>query len=176
MLALARRPVFRALTWLSAGAIVAVLLAAGPLGSSRVDAAETTTVDISGFAFQPGTVTIQVGDTVTWTNSDAVAHTATSVDDPELFDGEMEPGESFSYTFTEAGTFDYTCEFHPTMEGTVVVQGAGASAGASQLPDGALSPGRGKGAPLALVLGLGLIALSLLAGSAVALPRARRMP
>jgi plastocyanin len=166
---------FRVLTWLAAAAMAALLLTVGVLAASRVDAAETVTVDISDFAFQPGSVTIQVGDTVTWTNNDAVAHTATSVDDSALFDGEMEPGETFSFTFSEAGTVDYICEFHPAMEGTIVVEGAEASPGASQLPDGALSAGDDNGMPVAMVLGLGLIGLSLLVGSAVALRRARPM-
>jgi plastocyanin len=173
MLVQGRRPASHAFAWLTVSAVAAALLATGLLAAPRVDAAETVTVDISGFAFQPGSVTIQVGDTVTWTNNDSVAHTATSVDDPGLFDGEMEIGESFSFTFSEAGSFDYICEFHPTMEGTVVVQAAGASAGASQLPDGALSPGVRDDAPPAAVLGMGLIALALLAGSAVAFRRAR---
>jgi plastocyanin len=136
------------------------------LSAARVGAAETATVDISGFAFSPGAVTIGVGDTVTWTNNDAVPHTATSVGSPVAFDGEMAPGESFSFTFLEAGTYDYICELHPEMEGTIVVQAAAASPGASQLPDGAMRP-RGDGqAPATLAVGMALTALSLLAGAA----------
>jgi len=66
---------------------------------------------------------------VTWTNNDAVGHTVTSgsstgtVASPDgLFDsGDIAPGETFSYTFTEAGTFDYFCTPHPWMMGTVIV-------------------------------------------------------
>jgi plastocyanin len=176
MLAQARRPAFATLTWPAAAAAAALLLTAALFAAPRVDAADTVSVDISGFAFQPGTVTIQVGDTVTWTNNDDTAHTATSTDNPALFDGEMAPGESFSFTFTEAGTFDYVCEIHPAMQGTVVVEAAAASPGASQLPNGSMASGSGDRTPLGVVLGIGLIALSLLAWSGAAWRRARRMP
>src|SRR5262245_34709442 len=83
-------------------ATVALLVAA-----PHARAASTVTVEISGFAFQPGKVTIQVGDTVTWTNLDGAAHTATDTGPQALFDGVMDNGESFSYTFTQAGTFNY---------------------------------------------------------------------
>jgi plastocyanin len=177
MLAPAQAPrrVYGALTWLTAGLTAALLLTGALLAASQTRAAETVAVDISDFAFKPGTVTIQVGDTVTWTNNDSVAHTATSVDDPEAFEGKMDPGESFSFTFSDAGTFDYFCEIHPDMEGTVVVEAAGASPGASQLPNGAMASADGGGAPLAAWLGLGLLAVSLMAGSAIALRRARRV-
>jgi hypothetical protein len=121
-------------------------------------------------------VTVHVGDTVTWTNNVDTAHTATSTDNPAPFAGEMAPGESFSFTVTEAGTFDYVCEIHPAMQGTVVVEAAAASPGASQLPDGSMASESDDRAPLGVVLGLGLIALSLLAWSGAARRRARRMP
>jgi plastocyanin len=174
MLTHTRRPAFDPVTLL-ASAAAAALLSAGLLTAPRVDAADTVAVDISGFAFQPGTVRIQVGDTVTWTNNDNTAHTATSTDNPALFDGEMATGESFSFTFSDAGTFDYVCKIHPAMQGTVVVEAA-ASPGASQLPDGAMASGSGDRMPLNMVLGIGLIALSLLAWSGAAWRRARLMP
>jgi plastocyanin len=169
-----RRPALTPLTWLAAGAGVGLLTTAMLLAAPRVDAAETVTVDISDFAFQPATVTIQAGDTVTWTNNDSVAHTATSTHDPASFDGEMEPGESFSFTFSEPGTFDYICEIHPAMEGTIVVEAAAASPGASQLPDGAIASEAGDDIPPAAVLGMALIALSLLVLPVAALRRARQ--
>lgn len=135
----------------------------------RVHGAETITVDISNFTFDPGTVTIQVGDTVTWTNNDAMPHTATSTDDAATFDGAMQPGESFSFTFSDEGTFDYICEIHPQMEGTVVVE-------AAEIPDGAMSHGQGEYATPVVALGIGLILLSLLAGIVVARRRAGSAP
>jgi plastocyanin len=85
------------------------------------DSAQGQAVSIENFAFNPDTVTITAGTTVTWTNNDTVAHTVTSTDG--AFDsGNIAPGESFTFTFSDAGTFDYICSYHPNMQGTVTVQ------------------------------------------------------
>lgn len=84
-------------------------------------------VAISGFAFAPETVTVSVGDTVTWSNSDAANHTATA-DDGSFDTGTISSGSTKSVTFSAAGTFAYHCTIHASMTATVVVQGAGASA------------------------------------------------
>jgi plastocyanin len=120
----------------AAAAAALALASAGVLASAPHARAATVTVEISNFAYQPATVTIQVGDTVTWTNLDAAAHTATDTGPQGLFDGVIDQGESFSYTFTQAGTFNYFCTFHTEMSGTVIVQAA--SAGGSQVPDAAM--------------------------------------
>ncbi len=79
-------------------------------------------VDISNFAFNPPTIEIAVGDTVTWTNNDSAAHTATQQPSGSGFQsGALQPGDSFSFTFDTAGTYDYFCEFHPGMTGQVIV-------------------------------------------------------
>ncbi len=76
-------------------------------------------VMIKDFAFSPSTLTVKKGTTVTWTNEDSAPHTATSGD---VFDsGNLGTGQSFSYTFDEAGTFDYICTIHPSMEGAIIV-------------------------------------------------------
>ncbi len=87
---------------------------------SAVSAAEYA-VDISGFAFDPVTLTIMEGDTVTWTNLDQVAHTVTA-DDMSWDSGNLAHGESWSHTFDISGTWDYHCSIHPTMTGTVIVE------------------------------------------------------
>ena len=79
-------------------------------------------VAISGFSYSPRTVTVNVGDTVTWTNSDAQAHTATG---SGWNTGDLGNGDSASITFRSAGTFDYMCGIHPAMSGTVIVRAAG---------------------------------------------------
>jgi nitrite reductase (NO-forming) len=67
-------------------------------------------------------LTIPVGTTVTWTNDDTTMHTVTSVDD--IFDsGYYGEGESWSYTFTEPGEFEYYCLPHPWMRAKVIVEG-----------------------------------------------------
>jgi hypothetical protein len=81
-------------------------------------------VTIEDFVYRPATVTVDVGDTVTWTNRDDAPHTAT--DEGRFDTGELARGESGSHTFRRAGRFAYLCTLHPQMEGTVVVRAAGA--------------------------------------------------
>ena len=71
--------------------------------------------------YVPDSITVSVGDTVTWTNSDSVAHTVTG-DNGEFDSGTIEPGGQFSFTFETAGTITYHCTIHPNMKGTVIVQ------------------------------------------------------
>jgi plastocyanin len=85
-------------------------------------ATEATAVDIRDFAYVPDPVEVAAGTTVTWTNSDTVPHTATAQDRAVLQSGTLNPGDSFSQTFDTPGTFDYFCEFHANMKGTIVVQ------------------------------------------------------
>ena len=75
---------------------------------------------IADFQFTPATITIHVGDTVTWTNHGPSAHTATA-NNGSFNTGVLQKGHSASHTFTTAGTFTYICEIHPFMHGTVVV-------------------------------------------------------
>jgi LPXTG-motif cell wall-anchored protein len=93
-------------------------------------AAASTGVTISDFQFSPGTVTVNVGDTVTWTNNGPTPHSSTS--SAGGWDtGILDAGSSGSHTFDQAGTFSYICTPHPYMKGTVVVQAAAADNGAS---------------------------------------------
>ncbi len=85
-------------------------------------ASETTAqINISGFAFDPPTLTVKEGTTVTWTNNDPTIHTVTS--DTGVFDsGDLAQGATFSYTFTTAGTYAYHCTpHHARMSGTIIV-------------------------------------------------------
>lgn len=94
-------------------------------------AAASTGVTIRDFEFAPPAVTVNVGDTVTWTNAGPTAHSATATDGS--FDtGIMEQGGSGSHVFTQAGTFSYICTPHPNMKGTVTVQAASAGGGDGQ--------------------------------------------
>ena len=109
--------------WTVAG--MAAVLATG-VAAGIVLAADQT-VSIEGFEFSPSSTTVQVGDSVTWSNADATAHTATAGDGS--FDTEsIGPGESSTITFDTAGTFAYVCSIHPAMTGTVVVDAAGGPA------------------------------------------------
>jgi LPXTG-motif cell wall-anchored protein len=101
-------------------------------------AASSGGVSIQGFAFHPPTITVSVGDTVTWTNQDSAEHTATASDGS--FDtGTLRKGQSGSHTFTRAGTFSYICSIHPFMHGTVEVVGSSSSGSASSTGSGSSS-------------------------------------
>jgi plastocyanin len=105
---------------IGAGIAVALAVVVAPV------VAADRTVTIRGFAFSPKTVTVGVGDTVTWRNEDDTAHTAT--DSGKFNTGDIGPGAAKSVTFNAAGTYGYICAIHPTMTGTVVVRAAGGNA------------------------------------------------
>lgn len=68
-----------------------------------------------------GYVVIKAGTTVTWENRDNTQHTTTSTASPPIWDsGILNPGQDFSHTFNQTGTFNYICNVHP-MAGTIVV-------------------------------------------------------
>ena len=85
------------------------------------EANEGTGVTIKDYAFTPPTLTMAAGTTVTWTNDDAVPHTATA-SDGSFDSGNINPGESFSFTFATPGTHPYICQYHAGMQGSIVVQ------------------------------------------------------
>ena len=96
-----------------------VILAAALVFFTGMASADTVQVSIKDYKFQPDQVTLKKGDTVTWTNMDAVPH------DVKFKDAEspdMKKGETYSKTFNGTGTFDYICEIHPGMKGKVTVQ------------------------------------------------------
>jgi plastocyanin len=77
-------------------------------------------VSISGFRFGPNVLEVKVGTRVTWINRDSTSHTVSS-DDGVFESGALDQNDSFSFTFTEAGTFAYHCGFHIGMNGTIRV-------------------------------------------------------
>jgi amicyanin len=79
-----------------------------------------TAVAISDFKFNPATLTVPVGATVTWTNQDEEPHTIAAKDGSFHSPG-MDTHGTYSYTFTAPGSYDYVCSIHPFMAGTVVV-------------------------------------------------------
>jgi plastocyanin len=80
-------------------------------------------VDISGFAFKPANVNINVGDSVVWTQKDTTSHTSTS--DTGLWDSKLlSINKTWTNTFTSAGTFPYHCTPHTFMKGSVTVSNA----------------------------------------------------
>ena len=73
------------------------------------------------WTFTPNDLTVSVGTTITWTNTGAVAHTATADDGASFDSGSLDPQASFSLTTDTPGTFAYHCSFHPWMTGTFTV-------------------------------------------------------
>ncbi|HSL34112.1 MAG TPA: cupredoxin family copper-binding protein [Candidatus Limnocylindrales bacterium] len=158
----AARPRLRRPTLAAALAIGATFL----VGGAAVAADQS--VSIANFAFGPATVTVTVGDSVTWTNTDAVVHTATA-SDGSWDTGDIAEGATASITFQAAGTFAYICTPHPTMTGTVIVQapagggGGGGGGGAPTTPPtdttGLSRPADGAdlGPAIAGLLGVGLL-------------------
>ena len=99
---------------------LACLLAAVVLFSSAVRA-EDATAKIDNFTFVPARLTVKAGTTVTWRNEDDIPHTVTSV--TQLFKSRaLDTDDTFSFTFTEPGTYDYFCSLHPRMTATIVVE------------------------------------------------------
>jgi plastocyanin len=84
-------------------------------------ASTAAAVEIKGFAFNPPSIEVTAGTTVTWTNNDQAPHTATQ-DGGGFQSDKIDPGSSFSFTFDTPGTYEYHCEYHPNMHGTVVVK------------------------------------------------------
>ncbi len=84
-------------------------------------ASDVTTISIKNFSFNPSTMTIKTGAKVTWINDDTVSHTVTSDSGNLLNSGTISPGQSFSFTFTSAGSINYHCNIHPMMKGSIVV-------------------------------------------------------
>ena len=78
-------------------------------------------VKIDNFSFGPAELTVRVGTTVKWTNRDDIPHTVVSTD--KVFKSKvLDTDETFSFTFSTAGTYPYFCSIHPKMTGKVVVQ------------------------------------------------------
>ena len=78
-------------------------------------------VQIINYAFQPGTLTIPVGTAVTWKNIDADTHSVQSMDKRFTSSPALEHGESYTVTFTTAGTYEYVWSLHSVMKGKIVV-------------------------------------------------------
>lgn len=85
-----------------------------------VAGASAGSVKIANFAFGPASLTVKVGATVTWTNSDSPTHTVTA-DDGSFDSGNIAPGATFKQTFTKAGTYTYHCAIHSSMTASVTV-------------------------------------------------------
>lgn len=91
-------------------------------GGSQAAAGGGTAVSIVDFSFNPATLTVAKGATVTWTNTGSATHTVTA-DDGSFDSGNLSGGSNFSHTFSTAGTFTYHCAIHASMKATITVTG-----------------------------------------------------
>ncbi len=87
--------------------------------STAISTGENT-ITINNFKFDPQELIVAVGTEVTWMQEDTASHTIVS---DGLFESEvLNKGESFSFTFTNPGEYNYNCGIHPSMTGTVIVK------------------------------------------------------
>jgi plastocyanin len=107
--------------------IVAAVVALGAIDGTSARAGQANppqkpvTIEIDNFRFGVVSLEIAAGTTVTWTNRDDVPHTVVSTT-KAFRSAPLDTGESFSYTFRTAGTFEYYCSIHPRMTGKIVVR------------------------------------------------------
>jgi len=79
---------------------------------------------IMNYAFSPSSLTVAAGSTITWTNMDTAPHTVTVSSGPVKFNSPtLQKGDTFTYTFAKAGTYQYYCAVHPDMKASVTVTG-----------------------------------------------------
>ena len=104
------------------GAMLLGPILGGMLAFAAVAAQDTAdVVTIDNFTFSPKPLTVAVGTTVKWVNHDDIPHTV--VEKNTTFRSKaLDTDDSYSYTFTSAGTFDYFCGLHPHMVGQVIVK------------------------------------------------------
>lgn len=157
----------------AAGLTAVAAVVAGILLVTAAAMAAGNAVSVEGFAFNPASIQVNVGDSITWTNQDAAPHTVTA--DGGSFDKPLPAsGGTATITFNTAGTFPYHCTIHPNMHGTVVVLAAAAtnppaSASPSAAAPTVIAPATGSGAatpaqawaPIVALLGGLLVAVGL---------------
>ena len=82
--------------------------------------ADNATIKIANFTFDPPTLTVMVGTTVTWVNADDIPHLVTDKDG-KFHSSALDTNDTFSQTLSTAGTVEYFCAIHPKMTGKIVV-------------------------------------------------------
>jgi plastocyanin len=94
---------------------------AAPSTAAPAGAQGATKAELHGMVFAPNRIEIAAGTTIVWTNNDPVVHTLTA-DDKSWDSGAIEPGQTWSHTFTQPGEFAFHCTPHPFMKGVLVVR------------------------------------------------------
>ena len=103
------------------GALLALPAAGAAHSAARESRPVARTVAIAAFAFAPGSVTVNAGDTVVWRNDDIVPHTATA-SDSSWDSGVVQPKGTWRMVTRARGEWKYVCALHPSMTGTLLVR------------------------------------------------------
>jgi plastocyanin len=107
------------------GAAVGSMLAGGVLfAGAQTPAVAPAAVSIDNFTFNPATLTVKAGTKVTWTNRDDIPHGIASANNAFARSQALDTDDSFTFTFTTPGTYQYFCYIHPHMTGSIVVEAA----------------------------------------------------
>ncbi len=103
--------------------VTASTTATGSTSVSRVNIAAGSGANTNSSGFTPTTITVVLGvnNTVVWSNDDSVPHTVTA-NEGTFSSGNMNPGDTFSWTFSTIGNYSYHCSYHPWMKGTIIVK------------------------------------------------------
>ena len=109
------------------GGVTGFLLASGVLLAAAGDPA---TVPIDNFTFNPATLTVKAGTTVSWINKDDIPHAIASATGAFAKSKALDTDDTYSFTFTTPGTYKYFCYLHPRMVGSITVEAATGSAAA----------------------------------------------
>jgi len=114
---------------LIAAAALGVVLGTGLAGGVIAAGAQapTSSVSIDNFTFTPQNLTVKAGTTVTWTNRDDIPHGIAATKNSFKRSQALDTDDSYSFTFTTPGTYQYFCYIHPHMTGTIVVESAAGS-------------------------------------------------
>jgi amicyanin len=105
------------------GAAVGTVLASGVL-LAQAQSPAAAAVSIDNFTFNPPTLTVKAGTTVTWTNKDDIPHGIAASGNTIKRSNALDTDDKYSFTFTTPGTYQYFCYIHPHMTGTIVVEAA----------------------------------------------------
>ena len=103
------------------GPAIGAMLAFGTVAAQDATKKDANEITIDNFTFTPRELTVAVGTTVKWVNHDDIPHTI--VEKKTTFRSKaLDTDDSYSFTFTSAGTFDYFCGLHPHMVGQVIAK------------------------------------------------------
>jgi plastocyanin len=103
------------------GAVASAMIHGEPIARAAEQKNAPASITIDNFSFTPKEITVAAGTTITWVNRDDVPHTVVSPD-KKFRSKALDTDDKFSFTFTDAGTYNYFCSVHPMMTGKIIVK------------------------------------------------------